>query len=634
VALPSSDSFTSNVPFFRRPTFWIFFLCFFVRLFAAGRLAESAHFIPDGDDTKYYSDWALRIVSGKWTDGQAFYGLPGYPFLLAALYGLMGFNPYAVAVVQAFVESATSVVICHLGIVSFSTARGKDCKNDDRMALGVGCLAAVGWIVFLPAQAFSIILMPTCWLVLAFWGCVLWILTLKSASIWRPWFPLGLVLGFVAMLVATILFLVPLAIAAIGLHLFLRSDAPWIARAGRCAAAIVILISGVVLGASPAAFHNYFIAGEPVFLSAHSGINLWIGNSPVANGYPKIPDGMRASQDGLLRDSITFAEREAGSKLTRAEVSAHWSAKAKQWMRENPEAWRKLMARKLVNVWNAYQYDDLSIISMLREQGVLHAGLRFGVVAALGIPGLILVLVCGRRGRWIAAAVLLHLAALLPVFVTERYRLCAVPGLLLCGAWGLFVLRRWLLEKRWLPAGSYLAGLGCAVWFVTVPRGDETIWSLDAFNTAVRALQTENFPLAERKLAIAHAYTPESAEIHFALGNLWLAKGDRDRAKNSYRLALRLDPQHSDAWNNLGVLALEEDRYALAAQFLENAVRFEPQDAKSHYVLARAYLKMGRHTEAQQAIEQALKLRPAQQEFIELQKEMIEVGTATEETRD
>src|SRR4051812_36992567 len=76
---------------------WIFVLAFFVRLMVLVHLSNSLHFLPDGDDMKFYSDWALRIVGGRWTDGQAFYGLPGYAYLLALIFFIAGqFDPFSV----------------------------------------------------------------------------------------------------------------------------------------------------------------------------------------------------------------------------------------------------------------------------------------------------------------------------------------------------------------------------------------------------------------------------------------------------------------------------------------------------------------------------------------------------------
>ena len=66
---------------------------------------------------------------------------------------------------------------------------------------------------------------------------------------------------------------------------------------------------GAVVGTSPCWIHNYFIAGEPVFLSAHGGVNFWIGNNPTANGYPKIPTGMHQDQAGYCRTPSSSPKR-------------------------------------------------------------------------------------------------------------------------------------------------------------------------------------------------------------------------------------------------------------------------------------------------------------------------------------
>ena len=80
----------------------------------------------------------------------------------------------------------------------------------------------------------------------------------------------------------------------------------------------------------------------------------------------------------------------------------------------------RLIVVKFGNFWNAYQYDDLSIIKLLRDEGVLPAGLKFGFIAALGLAGLFPTLLRYPKSGWVVAAVLLHMCALLPVFVTPN----------------------------------------------------------------------------------------------------------------------------------------------------------------------------------------------------------------------
>jgi len=557
---------------------------------------------------KFYHDWALRILGGQWTDGQAFYGLPGYAYALALIYAVAGADPLPVGLLQCGFEAITIVVIARLSVEAFS--------SHTRHAKPLAIAAALGWVFFLPAQAFSIILMPTAWVVAAYWSLVLWAMRTNAHTTWRTWLGMGLLVGVVSMLVATILLLLPLVFFAVW-RWRPKQPAPLLA-------ATALVFAGVFLGNAPVWLHNRFVAHEPVLLSAHSGLNYWIGNNPDATGYPKIPSGLRASQEGLLQDSITFAERDAGRKLTRAEVSEHWSAKAKAWIASDRPAWLALLGKKFANFWNAFQYDDVAAIPMLRTQHVLLPGPRFGVIAALALPGMLFAVWRVPRARWIAAAVLLHMAALMPVFVTERYRLCAVPGLMIFASYGLVALWEWLVQRRWIEPLTYASATACAALFVSIPRTDPGMWSLQHYRTGVRAQRIGDLDTAQRELRLAYRYVQNNAEINFALGNLYFARGSNFKAKDFYRRTLERSPNHADAWNNLGVIALQEKYWPTAQKCFELAVKFEPGDAKSHYLLATVCLELGDREKAAAALREALRLRPAQPEFLALRAKLAE----------
>ncbi len=382
------------------------------------------------------------------------------------------------------------------------------------------------------------------------------------------------------------------------------------------------------VGTSPAWLHNRFVAHDPVFLSAHSGVNFWIGNNPSANGYPHFPPGLRAGQKAMLADSITGAETAAGRPLKRSEVSAFWSAKAQAYIRAHPGEWTRLLLTKVANFWNAFQYDDLSIVSSLREQGVTFPGIGFGLVAALALPGMLFAVFLVPGSRWILAAVLLHMASLLSVFVTERYRLAAVPGLLLFAAFGLREFWRHCITSRYRPAALYAVLLAIATWAVSVRRGDAELWALEPYNSGLHALEANDLDVAEKKLTLAHAYSPQNAEANFALGNLRLARGDRVRAALCYQETLALDAHHKGALNNLGVLALESGQADRAAQFFERALALDPADAKSHYLLARAALDAGDIPRARAEVDKALEIEAGQPVFIEFRKQVLDRASA------
>jgi len=562
----------------------------------------------------FYDDWARRIVSGQFTDHLAFYGLPGYAYLLAALYKLAGYGPFVPALLQALLDAGTAVLIYKISVAIFS-------GTGMRCAQIAGLVAAGGWAVFVPAQTYAAILMPTAWLVFIFW-LILWrIIRQKNAPGRCEALILGLLVGLTATAIATILFLIPLLISAIVLKPAISNHSQFRTRIS----ALVLLFLGAAAGTSPCWVHNCLVAQDRVFLSAHSGINFWIGNNPSANGYPRFPPGLRAGQAAMLQDSIDAAESAAGHSLKRGEVSRYWSAKARAYIERHPAAWLRLLAVKLRTVWSAFQYDDLSIITILREQRVTFPGIYFGLVAAFALPAMILGWKTAPAGRWVTCAIALQMLALLPVFTTERYRLPVVPGLLVFAAFGLVMFFNNTAAAKFRPALSYVVLLAISAVFISWPQRDPSLWALDAYNSGWQALESNNLALAEKKLAVAYAYVPDNSETLFALGNLRLAQQKNDNALAFYWAVISIDPKHKGALNNLGVIALDAREYANAETWFRRAAQIDPANAKTHFLLAKTFLGEGNLNAAQTEIDAALRLKPDQPEFRALSEE-IKIG--------
>jgi tetratricopeptide (TPR) repeat protein len=594
---------------------YIFAFVFFVRLLALARLSSSPLLLPSGGDMYFYDDWAKQILHGRVTDGLAFYGLPLYAYILAFLYKLLGYSPFVPAFLQAGLEAGTATLLYKIALRVFGDAG----QSRFFRAKIIGVIAALGWAFFAPAQAYSLILMPTAWMVFVFW----WLLWQVVKTGGAPSPPLrflgyGVVIGLTATGVATILFLLPLFLA-----LLVRNRAgadsasSWPARIS----VIAMLFFGVVLGTSPCWLHNTLVARDPVFLSAHSGINFWLGNNPEATGYPHFP-GLRAGQAEMLQDSINLAQTDLGRSLKRSEVSDYWSAKARASIASDFARWMRLMAKKLKNFWNAFEYDDLGIMAKLRGSGVILPGLHFGLVAVLAIPGAFFAVRHVPSTRWLAFAILLHTAAILPVFVTERYRLAVVPGLLLFAAFGLWTFWESCALGKGRNIALYLATLALAAFLVTLPQGDPAPWALQFYNTGSQALSESDWTRAQIDLERASAYAPQNAEINLALGNLWLEQGNLRKAEAYYLDVIRGDPRHKRALSNLGLLAASEKRWETAIRFFEGALEIEPNDAKTHYLYARALFGSGKTKEALSEMEIALRLNPDQRDYQQFHKQI------------
>ena len=601
-------------PFHLQLAHYVFAAVLVIRVVVLARLTMSPYLLPTRGDMHFYDDWAQRLLSGQFTDHLAFYGLPGYAYLLAGLYKLSGYGPFVPALLQAILDAGTAVLVYKISVTALP-------NTDRRRAQIAGLIAAAGWAFFVPAQTYAAILMPTAWVVFVFW-LILWrIISRKNAPKGWKALILGLLIGLTATANATILFLIPLLVSAIVLKPPIFAHSQSRTRIG----AIVLLFLGAAAGTSPCWIHNCLIAHDRVFLSAHSGINFWVGNNPSANGYPRFPPGLRAGQAAMLQDSIDAAESAAGHSLKRGEVSHYWSAKARDYIERDPAAWLRLLALKLRTFWSAFQYDDLSIITILREQRVTFPGIYFGLVAAFALPAMILGWKTALAGRWVTFAIGLQMLALLPVFTTERYRLPVVPGLLVFAAFGLVTFFTNVAGGKFRQALSYIVLLAVSTVFISWPQRDPSLWALDAYNSGWQALESNNLALAEKKLAVAYAYVPDNSETLFALGNLRLAQQKADNAVAFYRAVLAIDPKHKGALNNLGVIALDARDYANAETWFRRAAQIDPANAKTHFLLAKTFLGEGNLNAAQTEIDAALRLKPDQPEFRALSEE-IKIG--------
>lgn len=583
-----------------RPEHAVFVAALVFRLIALTRLVTSGALNPSGGDMLFYQQWAERILHGQLTDHFAFYGLPLYPFWLAALYKLVGVSPFVPLLFQAIADATTALIIYKIGQTTFRAT------ESNRVNI-VAVIASAGWICFVPAEAYSLVLMPTSFAVVAFWFAI-WCAFNPSM---RRYLAAGFALGICAMAVANVLVAAPLLL--------------WRAIVRRHVAASVALLATIAVGTAPCWIYNVFIARDRVFLSAHGGINLWIGNHAGATGYPHFA-GLRSGQAELLAQSIDLAEAAAGHSLKRSQVSEFWSAKARSYIVAQPAAWLALLGRKFANLWNAFEYDDIGVIQQLRRANVIFAGLHFGVIAAFAIPGILLAWRVAPKSRILLAAVLLCLGALLAIFITERYRLLAVPGLLLLASFGIVEFARAIVVRdRGIIALYLLALLACTA-FVSIPRRDRSLWALSAYNAGREALEAGDLTAAETALQRARAYVPQNPEVNFALGNLRLAQGNRAAAQQFYIATLTLDRRHKGALSNLGVLALEQNQLDDAEMYFRQALTYAPNDAKNHFLLARTLFMRGDRAAAAAETKRALTLNPQQREFIQL-REQIE-GTA------
>ena len=86
---------------------------------------------------------------------------------------------------------------------------------------------------------------------------------------------------------------------------------------------------------------------------------------------------------------------------------------------------------------------------------------------------------------------------------------------------------------------------------------------------------------------------PSALILYEILGAAQMGLGIADEAIKNYQKVLELNPKHTDALNNLGMVFYEQSNFFEAAENYQRAVDNEPGFADAHYNLGNASKKMG-----------------------------------------
>jgi tetratricopeptide (TPR) repeat protein len=116
---------------------------------------------------------------------------------------------------------------------------------------------------------------------------------------------------------------------------------------------------------------------------------------------------------------------------------------------------------------------------------------------------------------------------------------------------------------------------------------------------------------AYEEAATAYSMAPESAMIWNKMGIAWhhlLAIGE---ARRDYEKALRLQPDFSDALNNLGATYFAERNYKKAIDLYNRALHFAPKSAIITANLGTAYFATGKGKQGADAYRAAFALDPS-----------------------
>lgn len=527
-------------------------------------------------DGRYYLELATRLAQGGgWPPGPVFM-TPLYPLLLSLLFRLGGPGVGVVQILQSLLGLGTLVLL-------FVTAR-RDLGR--AAAFGAGLL----YVLSGPVLAMEhLVLTESLLLFLATFA--LWAWPERNRAPWAP-AAFGLVCGMLAMGRGTFL-LLPAFWGASWLFRRRRKSGP-----GAPVRNLVLVAAGLGLALAPLAIYQTRATGRPTLLTLNGGLNLYLGNNPMARGLYSIPPDIDLEKDPTGTRSLSIRQ---GRALSPTQADAGFAALAYSFFRERPGRAVWLLGRKFLLYLSPREIPQIESYEPLRADAwpLRLTFVDFRWILPLAALGLAAVAGLGTRSRLSVATPWLVLVGIgwlttIIFFATGRYRIPFLPGFLGLAGIGVAVaadsLRRFAAPT---PAGHAPAGGGEA------PRRPRPLWLLI-------------LPLTVAVQLVLPGYSVTKARAYDAwqLGVRESRRGNSEAAIRRFRTAIDLDPKLGEAWHGIGAALAAMGRLNEAFDAYARALKLLPLSPVTHYNLGSVYGRMGNDAAALTEFRETVRLDP------------------------
>lgn len=545
-------------------------------------------------DLKYYSDWAMSIANGDILGGKEVFGMsPLYSYILAFIYRFITTDLFAVRLIQITIGSIGCVLLYAIGAELFKS----------RMA---GVAAGLAAAFYGPFIFYDGMVMKTLFAV--FFVTLMVFFLLRSS---RPGssfaFPLlaGASLALAALIRENVILLLPV----IPVWFIVSGEDKTAFRLKRASAFLL----GAFLVILPVTARNYYVGREFVLITNLGGENFYIGNNPESDGTYIHPAFIRPNPAFENEDFRRKASELAGRSLSDKEYSNFWFSRGKEFITSNPGRFMWLLGRKFILFWNFYEFPDNHNYYFLKTQSrVLGLPLlHFGIIAPLGILGFLLALRERLRFSVLHMVLLTYMASVLIFFNLDRYRLPAVPVLIIFAVYALLWLAKTAKEARLKAlavAVPCLAVLYLGVNYNVLGKDPyrlkfETSYS-NIGGCYADTKPKEAFEFFRKALEI----NPQYPGALVGIANLYFQDGQIELAGKAYKSAIKANPIAGNAYNGLGnVLSVEKNAQAAVLAYAK-AVELEPNNPGYHTNLGFALMNQRRYDEADKAFEKAILL--------------------------
>ena len=565
--------------------------------------AKLPTFLSPGMDAEIYQSWADQLLAGI-SINQPYYRAPFYPQLIALMGHLFGGNTFwPIRILQVFLSAFSASLLAYLSNRWFGRVAGWvtgllwACYGMSIYFDGEGLIASIytsGFILLLGTLE----------------------LDLCKKKVWTALLS-GIVLALLTGLRANALVWWPFLLFYLWKW---RTKKPDSLKAGSYFIPLGVLLL-MLLIISPVLIHNLRTGGG-LAISTQGGINLYLGNHEGASGAFSVDP--QFGNDWSKAEVDQRATQALGRSLNDAEISRYYSNQAIQFWKNEPLSAIQLTGKKLLLLVNGREIANNRVLRpYLREVAP-----PFLYMAVIGFPLLLLLAVPSIMHVWRTVpqthpAFLFtasHAIAMLAFFISARYRFPIVPVLaLLAGAtvqrhstYGTDLAKR--LVSKPIQVFSYLFLMVLVLLIQPIGEIDEEpAWQQHQGNALLRL--GENEAAAKHYSSVLNErYDPEIA-LNLGVALLRLDKY-AEAAETLQDLTSRF-PMLDRAWNNLGVAQEQSGNHTEAENCYRTAVSLNAGNTDARFNLSRLLsiqgYRIAYHGDVEKAIhllEEAISIRP------------------------
>ncbi len=564
-------------------------------------------------DERWHWEWAHDIIENSFWGEGAWFRAPLYPYFLAVLVWITDSTMFWVKFLQVLLCGGTAFFIYRLGENLFHSR--------------VGLLAGIIYAFYGTMLYYeTMLLIPSLFLFFIVWGMFRLVAYKHSVSI-KTWLLTGIIFGLAAISRPNILLVIPLLM--LWMILALARGREIIARIKRP----LVLGLGLALAVAPVTIRNAIVTGEFILISSQGGVNLYLGNNPVANGLtmlmPEVDLTENLGWSKFMPATKAAAQREAGRQMSEAELSSFWTGKAIDFVIEHPDQFLELVFKKSVYLISGYENSDNHDIYYERNKSILYSlllwdfGLKFpyGLLFPFTLAGIILYRREWRKLLPVYVFLIGYIPTIVLFLVTARHRLPFVPFMIIIAAAGILKLIYLIKTRRLNRARTPLVIMLVVALIFNFRYFDlKGVGSNEFqihFNAGIKYEHLGDYKRAEQEYLKADQVYPFSPSLMTNLGHAQYQQGKLREAAHNYARALDRDPRYHRAYNNLGLLIESNRNFDSAVVLYNKAVRyFNAQEAREHelgriYVnLANAYEQVGKIDSAAYAYRKAMESAP------------------------